>query len=515
MVSIHKLNETYLQITSDDGRISSKLYEYFKVPIEGAEFSPRFKMGIWDGKVSAFNKVNGTLPIGLWKSLLEYLKENDIKFSFYNFNAKDLFTNPVFPDELVKLYIQKHLNLPFDMYFYQEEAAIKALQYQKATLLLATGAGKSCIIYLLMRILYQMKEADKVMLIVPSVGLVEQMKSNMIDDYGWKNFNNMAYTLNKDTPQKEKDAIFNVNGMDKAFLITTWQSVQRKGPEFFDQFNAIIIDEVHGVTESGKVLANIAKLSYGAKYKIGLTGTLGENEADKQAVLGFIGPIVYQVKSKLLMDMGILSPIEIKNVICRYPAKIQNLVKGASYDKEVTIIEEHEPRNVIISDIIRSTSNTQDNVLLLVKHHEHLKLVKDHLDYHFGKTHVIEIIHGKISAKKREEIRVTMNKSRNYILLATFASAGTGMNIPNIDHVIFAASYKSKIKVLQSIGRGLRKSAGKDKMTLWDIVDDFSTIQGTGRRVKKNNVYKHFEKRLEYYVDQEFEYENIEKEISE
>ncbi len=513
MISISKLNETYLRLTSDDSRVLSKIYEHFKVPIEGAEFTPRFKMGIWDGKISAFNKTNGTLPLGLWKSLIEYLKSNNIQFTFSNFNAKELFTNPVFPEELVKLYIQKHLNLPFDMYYYQEEAAIAALQYQKATLLMATGAGKSAVIYLLMRILYQMNEADKVILIVPSVGLVEQMKGNMVDDYGWKHFDTMAYTLNKDTPKKEKDAIFNPNGMDRPFLITTWQSVQKRPQSFFEQFNAIIIDEVHGVTESGKVLANIAKLSYGAKYKIGLTGTLGENEADKQAVLGFMGPIVYKVKSKLLMDLGVLSPIDIKNIICRYPTKVQKMVTGASYDQEVKIIEEYEPRNIVISDIIRNNPN--DNTLLLVKHHDHLEMVKEHLDYHFGNTHTIEIIHGKISAKKREEIRVTMNKSRNYILLATFASAGTGMNIPNIDHVIFAASYKSKIKVLQSIGRGLRKADGKEKMTLWDIVDDFSTIQGTGRRVKKNSVYKHFEQRLEYYIDQEFDFENIEKELSE
>jgi len=215
------------------------------------------------------------------------------------------------------------------------------------------------------------------------------------------------------------------------------------------------------------------------------------------------------------MDLGILSPIDIKNIICRYPVKVQNQIKGAAYAQEVAIIEEYEPRNVVISDIIRETAKTNDNVLLLVKHHGHLDMVKEHLDYHFGDTHTIEVIHGKVSAKKREEIRVTMNKSRNYILLATFASAGTGMNVPNIDHVIFAASYKSKIKVLQSIGRGLRKSEGKEKMTLWDIVDDFSTIQGTGRRVKKNSTYKHFEKRIEYYVDQEFDYENIEKELSE
>jgi len=446
--------------------------------------------------------------------LLEYLKENNVKFVFKNFNAKELFTNVEFPDELVKLYTQQHLGLPFELRYYQEEAAIKALQYKKATLLLATGSGKSAIIYLLMRILYQMKEADKVILIVPSIGLVEQMKGNMVDDYGYKHFDTMAYTLTGDTSKSDKEAIFDENGMNRPFLITTWQSVQKRGQEFFSQFNALIVDEVHGITESGKVLANIAKLSYDAKYKIGLTGTLGENEADKQAVLGFIGPIVYKVKSKLLMDLGVLSPIKINNIICRYPTKVQAQVQGSTYSEECKIIEEYEPRNIIISDIIRDSHSTNDNVLLLVKHHDHLALVKEHLDYHFSGTHTIEVIHGKIKGKKREEIRVTMSNSRNYILLATFASVGTGTNIPNIDHVIFAASYKSKIKVLQSIGRGLRTSEGKDKMTLWDIVDDFSVIQGTGRRVKKNSTYKHFEKRVEYYEEEEFDHESVEKELS-
>jgi len=514
MIGISKLNETFLQLSSDNPVELSKLYEFFKVKIEGAQFSPRFKMGIWDGKVSAFNKRNYTLPLGLWKNLLEYLTDNNIKFSFKNFNAQELFTNDAFPDELVKLYIQQHLNLPFDMYYYQEEAAIKALQYKKSTLLMATGSGKSAIIYLLMRILYQMQEADKIILIVPSIGLVEQMKGNMVDDYGWDKFDTMAYTLTGDTKQADKDAIFDDGGMDKPFLITTWQSVQKRGPAFFEQFDAILVDEVHGVTESGKVLANIAKMTYNAKYKIGLTGTLGENEADKQAVLGFIGPIVYKVKSKQLMDMGILSPIKINNVICRYPAKVQAQIKGSTYSEECSIIEEYEPRNEVIGEIITEAHKTNDNILILVKHHDHIDMVEEYLKTNFGTTHTIDIIHGKIKGKKREEIRVLMNKSRDYILLATFASAGTGMNIPNIDHVIFGASYKSKIKVLQSIGRGLRKSEGKEKMTLWDIVDDFSTIQKTGRKVKKNSTYKHYEKRLEYYISEDFEYEIIEKTLS-
>jgi len=183
------------------------------------------------------------------------------------------------------------------------------------------------------------------------------MKSNMVDDYGYQHFDKMAYTLESSTAKKDKETTFHEDGIDKPFLITTWQSVQKKGPEFFSQFDALLIDEVHGVTESGKALSSISKYCYNAKYKIGLTGTLGENDADKQAVLGFIGPVVYKVKSKMLMDLGILSPIKINNIIYRYPSKVQRQIKGASYSEECKIIEEYEPRNEVIGEIIRSSYN--------------------------------------------------------------------------------------------------------------------------------------------------------------
>jgi superfamily II DNA or RNA helicase len=263
-------------------------------------------------------------------------------------------------------------------------------------------------------------------------------------------------------------------------------------------------------------LKNISKKCYNAKYKIGVTGTLSDSEADKLTTFGYVGPNVYTLKSKTLIDMGYLSTIDIKNYIIRYNDEITESAQGLGYAQEVKLIESLEDRNFVLSSIIDDIQEG-NNILVLAKHIKHMKELVDYLKETYPQYEVHKI-DGSVKGDIREDIRKNMTDStenQTHILVASYATVAVGVNITNLHDIIFAASYKSKIKILQAIGRGLRKHVSKINMTLHDMVDDFSFKQGTGRRVHKNKVYKHYEQRKLYYDDQGFEYVDIDFDVNE
>jgi type I site-specific restriction endonuclease len=205
------------------------------------------------------------------------------------------------------------------------------------------------------------------------------------------------------------------------------------------------------------------------------------------------------------MDKGILSKIKIANLLLKYSEDEIVTNKHRTYDEEVRFLVDHPKRNGVFKYIIDHI-NPEENVLILCYLIDHLKSIKSYLEKTYPNKEIQEI-YGEIDADKREEIRLGMEDSKGVILLGTYATMGVGINIKRLHHVIFASSYKSKIKILQSIGRGLRTHESKTKLILWDIVDDLTYVKRTGT-IGKNYVYEHFEQRLEYYKTQEFSYIN-------
>lgn len=513
ILTIEKINETFFRLSCNEYTELRKIYDYFKVMIDNAKFSPRYKSGIWDGKISPFDLRTQTIPIGLWKELLEYCNKNDIKYAFIGMQPSELFKDDKYTLPFINMYTEKVIeeNLPFILRENQKMAVYYAMQFKKCVLLLATGFGKSIVIYELIRLLYSTKEADRILLVVPNINLVNQMRANFLDDYNWEECDDNCYLLCNDTKPKIKAAIAQ-NMIDKPILITTWQSIIRKPDPWFKQWDALIVDEVHGVTNSGKSLQGISKKCTEARYKIGLTGTLGESDIDKQTTIGYIGPVAYIVKSKELIESDVLSRIEIKNLIIRYNDEVSLQGLGKDYHTETELIESIPERMTVIKDIFDKIEEGQ-NTLILAKHIKHMKDITEYLKQTLDSKYTIKMVYGSVQGDVREQIRVDMSNGHNYVLVASFAIAGTGWNIPAIHHLIFAASYKAKIKVLQSCGRGLRKAKDKLKVCLWDIVDDFSEKQKTGRRIHKNHSYKHYEKRKSFYDEEGFPNEDIDVQL--
>jgi superfamily II DNA or RNA helicase len=413
----------------------------------------------------------------------------------FNFDVGEMF-NEFDEEDIDDVYEKLFGDTDFEPRDYQHEAITRAFTRKRGVIVSPTGSGKSLIIYTLIRLILLAQsnrtESDSILLIVPNVSLVEQMFSDF-REYGWTDIDKYVGIL-----YAGKDI-----NLEKPVLISTWQSVHKRKPSFFWMFGALMIDECHGAKSHS--INQIARKCINAEYRIGFTGTLPTVEADQYNIFGYLGPKIFDIGTKTLMNKGVLSQITIGNILLKYPPKVVEEIEGASYPHEIRFLIDHAPRNRVFDFIIDSFEDGE-NALILCQRIKHLKKIETYVRERFPNYDVFTIFKDT-KAKDREAIRKSMEHRGNTIIIGTYATMSTGINIKNLHHVIFASSYKSKIKVLQSIGRGLRKHESKDHLILWDIIDDLSWIGPRGG-LHKNYVYKHFDQRLEYYDDQGFEYFN-------
>lgn len=482
---IDKIDNVNLRVNGDISQLLElKAFSSFYAP--NHKFHPRFRARIWDGKISYFNMHHKTLPIGLMPELLKFCNQ-------FGYSPKMTFNI----DELVPQ--QKddaHFKTFYDIIFkdtefypreYQHDAIKSAINNRRGIIVSPTGSGKSLIIYAIIR--YLLTEGKKTILVVPNVSLVNQMFNDFVD-YGWYecgHHTEKLYSGQKPTFGKE-------------VLITTYQSLLRKGPEFFTPYEAIMNDEAH--TVKSVELQKIAAKCANASTRIGLTGTLPKEESDAYNIHGMLGPTIYNLKSKKLIDEGVLSNIAVVNAFLKYPKDIAEKGKRRKYHDEIDLIETTPERMNAFKYVFDNIKDGQ-NSLILVNHIQHLNDIKDFIETNIDDKYTLYIINGSIDANKREVIRQTIDKENNVILLATFGTVSTGINIKRIHNVIFGSSSKSEIRVLQSIGRGLRTHEAKEGVVIWDFVDDFSFVNRNGNQTN-NHVYGHWEERYKYYKEQEF-----------
>jgi superfamily II DNA or RNA helicase len=308
-------------------------------------------------------------------------------------------------------------------------------------------------------------------------------------DYGWDDLEDhveMLYSGKKPTFKKE-------------ILISTWQSLEKEDPEFFEVYDACVVDECHQA--KCNVVTRLLKLMHNAEYKIGTSGTLPTEISEQLQINSVIGNVLFELKSCELIARGYLTKLNIAAIFLKYPLSFIEENKERTYPEEVKMVEEYPNRNKVLNFIIDHTS-PMNNMLILVNHRNHLKDVEDYLHKNYPEKKV-SIITGDVKAKVREEIRVGIEDEDGTILLATYQTMSTGVNIPKLHAIMLFSNSKSRIKVLQSIGRGLRKHNSKNKVIIYDIVDDLSYKKRTGR-IAKNYCMQHFDERSSYYIEQEF-----------
>jgi superfamily II DNA or RNA helicase len=318
--------------------------------------------------------------------------------------------------------------------------------------------------------------------VVPTTSLVEQMFKDF-QDYGWdaQNHCHRIYAGRERT---------NVNEV----TITTWQSIYNLDRSFFEDFNVIIGDEAH-LFKSKSLIGVMTKLHH-AKYRFGFTGTLDGTQTHKWVLEGLFGPSYKVTQTKKLIDEGHLATLDIQCVVLKHKPK-----KFDTYEDEIQYLISHERRNKFLTNL---TCDLKGNTLLLFTRVEsHGDILYEMINNKVNEGRKVFYIHGGVATDEREEVRRITEEEKDAIIVASFGTFSTGINIKNLHNVIFASPSKSRIRNLQSIGRVLRKGKDKVKARLYDIADDITLNS------RKNYTLNHFIERVKIYVSEHFNYEIV------
>lgn len=483
-ILISKKDEVYAKITCER-HIAQELSEFFTFFVPGHQFVPAFRNRVWDGKIRLYNLQTSMLYRGLLPYIEQFCESREYKFEYED--GLDI------QDECSVYHAKKfigELNIhargePIEVREHQIEAYIHAMQKRRSLLLSPTASGKSLIIYLIFQQLYKYQNL-KGLVIVPTTSLVEQLYSDFAD----YNNENMEPYLHRIYQGKEKDT-------DKPLTISTWQSLYKLPKEYFEQFDYIIGDEAH--LFKAQSLTTILTSCVNAKYRIGLTGTLDGTKTHKLVLEGLFGPVKKVITTRELIDKQQVSDFEIKCLILKHDDDVCLRMKDSTYQEEIQYLISNENRNKFIKNLAVSLGNNTLILYQMVDKHGQILYDMIRNTKNIGDRKVF-FIHGGTDVSDREEVRRIMEIENDAIVVASFGTFSTGINIRNLHNIIFASPSKSRVRNLQSIGRGLRQSEGKERATLYDIADDL--------RYKKhmNFTLKHFVERVKIYNEEQFVY---------
>ena len=473
---ISKKNEVYLNIKTEPN-YARELSDFFTFEVPGARFMPSYRNKYWDGKIRLFNQMNGEIYVGLLPYIEEFAKRNELEIE-YKQGVKDEGEHRTsILGGFVRRVSPKSKGKTLQIRDYQMAAFTHAVRNNRSLLLSPTASGKSLIIYLLSR----WYESDRVLILVPTTSLVEQMYSDFLD-YGY-----LEAKMQKIYQGHSRE-------ITKEVTISTWQSLYKMPRSFFEQFGCILGDEVH--LFKAKSLTNIMNKLHLCKYRHGFTGTLDGTQTHRLVLEGLFGNVNKVTTTKDLMDNKTLAKLKIKCLVLQYPDADCKFMKDQNYQDEVDLIIRDERRNEFIVDL---TTHLKGNTLLLFQFVEkHGSVLYDMLK---DLNRKVFYVHGGTDAQTRENIREITEKEKSAIIVASYGTFSTGINIRNLHNVIFSSPSKSRIRVLQSVGRGLRKGSEKSTATLYDIADDFTW------KSRQNFTLRHFMERINIYNEEEFDYE--------
>ena len=469
---ISKKNEVYLKLEDLQPSEQQELAEYFTFEVPGAKFMPMYRNRIWDGKIRLFSPASGEIYVGLLNYVKDYCDKNNISYILEE-NVDD--TRDVV-GSVVRGFVRslkpKSRGKTLKIRDYQLEAVQLALSRNRALILSPTASGKSLIIYSLVR--YYQMAGERTLILVPTTSLVEQMYSDF-QDYGWSPGTYCQKVYQGYTTKIEKDVV-----------ISTWQSIYKMPRKYFEQFGCVIGDEAH--TFKAKSLTGIMTKLHQCKYRFGFTGTLDGTQTHRLVLEGLFGPVKKVISTKELMDKKTLANLRIKCIILRH----SNIREKMSYAEELEYIVTNKKRMDFVVNLLRHLRGNTLCLFQLVE--KHGKILYDELK----ENENVYFVYGGTDTSDREEIRGLVESHSNSTTIASFGTFSTGINIRNIQNIVLASPSKSKIRVLQSLGRGLRISPSKDSILVYDIADNLGN---------DNYTLRHFTERLNIYNEEQFDYD--------
>jgi superfamily II DNA or RNA helicase len=491
MIKIEKLNESYLRILTEDRGLFQEMHDFFTFEVPGARYTPQYRNKLWDGKIRLLDANRKTLYVGLEKYVREYAENNGVQVESYT-EEKEKIDIPTL-NKFIKWLDPHDRGAPIEARDYQVDAIHKAINEERTLLLSPTASGKSFIIYCLLR--YHLEHKRSCIVIVPTTSLVEQLYSNF-EDYSFKNGWKAEEHCQKLYSGFSKE-------INSPVLLTTWQSIYKMPESWFKQFDVVFGDEAH-LFKANSLTAVMSKM-VNVRYRIGTTGTIDNSKVNKLVLEGVFGPVHRVISTKELMDTNQVTKLKIKCIVLNYSDEVRQMMKNADYQEEMKYIISCEARNKFIRNLSASLSG---NTLVLFQMVEkHGKLLYDDIVKKVGDSRKVFFIYGKTETDERETIRKGVEGEENAIIIASYGVFSTGINIPSIENIVFAHPNRSKIRNLQSIGRGLRLKDGKTECKLYDISDNFSW------KKKSNHTLRHLAERVKIYTEEKFDYDLIEVKI--
>ena len=433
--------------------VRKKLAATFKYEIPYARYHPAFKLGRWDGCVSLFG-LGGNGYLSQLETILNITNKMGVEIE----EVEDLRTTQQIQFEPVtemywadqgKVWPKGHIDAgkPIMLRDYQVAAINTFLTNTQALQEIATGAGKTITTATLSQLA---EKYGRTITIVPNKSLVEQTEEDFINvglDVG------VYYGDRKD--------------LYKTHTICTWQSLNildKKSKnheqdivslaEFLDGVKTVIVDEVH--MAKAEVLKNLLTQNLcNAAIRWGLTGTVPKEKFESESIFASIGPVVGGIKAHELQSMGVLSSCHV-NVV-----QMIDIPEFSSYSDELKYLVTDDDRMIYISKLVKKISQTGNTLVLVNRIDSGKFLVNEIEDSVF--------ISGEVKTKDRKEEYDEIKTSTNKIIVATYGVAAVGINIPRIFNLVLLESGKSFTRVIQSIGRGIRKAEDKDFVQIWDI----------------------------------------------
>lgn len=489
-VYIEYKNSAYLRVFASES-LERNISDYFTFEVPNARFTPAYRKRIWDGKIRLYNTHTKCIYAGLYEYILEYCDQRNIPVKI---DSQIPFNENKFSEEDIKNYLEKELKphsgekklVPHE---HQVKGVLKALNLRRCLLLSPTASGKSLIIYSLLRY-YQniIGKKEKILVIVPTISLVLQLYNDFADysskDKSW----DVEKNCHKIHGGEEKET-------NKQIVISTWQSIYKLTEKYYKDFRVVFGDECH-LFKSQSLTSIMTKLT-NCPYRVGLTGTLDGSKTHKLVIEGLFGKVQKIISTKDLMDRKLLSPLHINCILLDHSKKDRESCKDLKYPQEIELIINNQKRNEYIRDL---AVETKGNTLVLFQYVEkHGKILHDMIKKK-ETTRKVFFVFGGTEGETRERIREITDKEKNSIIVASFGTFSTGINIKSLQNIIFASPSKSRIRVLQSIGRQLRKSEGKEIAILYDIADDLSW------KSRKNYTLRHMVERVKIYNEEKFDY---------
>lgn len=465
-----------------------EIREHFSVKNEAAKFAKRYArfIPLRNYAITPTGRFEPCMLSELKKFFVEKQFPDEVKIDHKLINevipASLWRNNPQFSESIIPL------SLP--LRDYQEDIVKKAYNVGRGTIVLATAGGKTLTAASLLTKIFLLFGKDfKCLYIVPDLGLVEQTSNDFIS---YK----VPFTVRKWTGNSPIDVNqhFNVTVANLGIL-------QSKNTDlsWIENIDCLVVDEVHKIRKGNEVNKIIKKIKTSVRF--GFTGTMPEDLMDQWNIIGKIGPVIYEKNSYALRLENYISHVTAVSFVINYktlPKYPDTLINASDrYREEIKFIINNNFRNQFISKIVNKINQ---NSLILVDYIDHGLILEKTLKENL-KDKQIFFIRGEVEIDEREKVKALMEQNTNICVVAISKIFSTGINIKNLHYIIFAGGGKAKIKILQSIGRGLRLHIDKAKLIIFDIADNLTY------------GYQHFLKRVNLYEKENISHQT--KEIKE